>query len=118
MLTAPLAEMPGNFGQPGLGILVVRVEFEDRGVGITSLGELAQLVEIGKRPVLRSQHLLGEQQSLPGLVRGPGPHLGRHQSRHIREGQITGVVTNGLFAVKPADRLLIGGNEGTRTLLP
>ena len=32
--------------------------------------------------------------------------------------QITGVVTNGLFAVKPADRLLIGDNEGTRTLLP
>jgi len=32
--------------------------------------------------------------------------------------QITGVVTNGLFAVRPADRLLVGGNEGTRTLLP
>ena len=32
--------------------------------------------------------------------------------------QITGVVTNGLFAIRPADRLLVGGNEGTRTLLP
>ncbi|MBL4820112.1 MAG: ribose-5-phosphate isomerase RpiA [Gammaproteobacteria bacterium] len=32
--------------------------------------------------------------------------------------QITGVVTNGLFAIRPADRLLIGSNEGTRTLLP
>jgi len=32
--------------------------------------------------------------------------------------QITGIVTNGLFAVRPANRLLVGGNEGTRTLLP
>jgi len=32
--------------------------------------------------------------------------------------QITGVVTNGLFALRPADRLLIATKEGTKTLLP
>jgi len=30
--------------------------------------------------------------------------------------QITGVVTNGLFAIRPADLLLLGTSEGVRTL--
>jgi ribose 5-phosphate isomerase A len=30
---------------------------------------------------------------------------------------ITGVVSNGLFALKPADVLLLGTSEGVRTLL-
>ncbi|WP_345942276.1 ribose-5-phosphate isomerase A [Streptomyces sp. SID2888] len=30
--------------------------------------------------------------------------------------QITGVVTNGLFAVKPADVLLLGTAEGVKTI--
>jgi ribose 5-phosphate isomerase A len=30
--------------------------------------------------------------------------------------QITGVVTNGLFACRPADVLLLGGSDGVRTL--
>lgn len=30
--------------------------------------------------------------------------------------QITGVVTNGLFALRPADRLILGSKEGVRTL--
>jgi ribose 5-phosphate isomerase A len=30
--------------------------------------------------------------------------------------QITGVVTNGLFAIKPADILLLGTKEGVKTL--
>ena len=33
-----------------------------------------------------------------------------------RLNNITGVVTNGLFACRPADILLIGGNEGVETL--
>lgn len=32
--------------------------------------------------------------------------------------QVTGVVTNGLFAERPADRLLLGTQEGVRTLTP
>jgi len=32
--------------------------------------------------------------------------------------QITGVVTNGLFAAKPADVLLLGTNEGVKTIRP
>jgi len=30
--------------------------------------------------------------------------------------QITGVVTNGLFAIRPADVLLVADNQGVRTL--
>jgi ribose 5-phosphate isomerase A len=30
--------------------------------------------------------------------------------------QITGVVTNGLFALRPADKLILGTKDGTRTL--
>ena len=33
-----------------------------------------------------------------------------------RINQITGVVCNGLFAQRPADVLLLGGNDGVRTL--
>jgi ribose 5-phosphate isomerase A len=32
--------------------------------------------------------------------------------------QITGVVTNGLFAAKPADVLLLGTDEGVKTIRP
>jgi ribose 5-phosphate isomerase A len=32
--------------------------------------------------------------------------------------QITGVVTNGLFAAKGADVLLLGTNDGVKTILP
>jgi len=35
-----------------------------------------------------------------------------------RINQITGVVTNGLFAAKPADVLLLGTKDGVKTLLP
>ncbi|HCS65181.1 MAG TPA: ribose 5-phosphate isomerase A [Cellvibrio sp.] len=35
-----------------------------------------------------------------------------------RVNQITGVVTNGLFAVQPADVLLLGTKEGVKTLFP
>ena len=35
-----------------------------------------------------------------------------------RINQITGVVTNGLFAVQPADVLLLGTTEGVKTLFP
>lgn len=31
--------------------------------------------------------------------------------------QITGIVTNGLFARRPADLLLLGGEEGVRTIV-
>ena len=30
--------------------------------------------------------------------------------------QITGVVTNGLFALRPADKLILGTKEGLKTL--
>jgi ribose 5-phosphate isomerase A len=30
--------------------------------------------------------------------------------------QITGVVTNGLFAIRPADQLILGTKDGVRTL--
>jgi ribose 5-phosphate isomerase A len=32
--------------------------------------------------------------------------------------QITGVVCNGLFAIRGADRLILGTNSGVKTYLP
>ena len=42
------------------------------------------------------------------------------QPRELEQtlNEITGVVTNGLFAVRPADRLILGTKEGIRTCLP
>jgi ribose 5-phosphate isomerase A len=34
----------------------------------------------------------------------------------MRINQITGVVCNGLFAQRPADVLILGGDDGARTL--
>ncbi|MFM1895203.1 MAG: hypothetical protein RLZZ385_277, partial [Pseudomonadota bacterium] len=47
-------------------------------------------------------------------------HLSITKPRELEQqlNQITGVVTNGLFALRPADRLLVATKEGTKTLLP
>ena len=47
-------------------------------------------------------------------------HLSITKPRELEQqlNQITGLVTNGLFALRPADRLLLATKEGTRTLLP
>ena len=43
--------------------------------------------------------------------------IGNPCDLETRINNITGVVTNGLFALKPADVLLVGGSEGVREIL-
>lgn len=72
-----------------------------------------RLQTLGGRPVWRT-----------GTVTDNGNHiLDVHDLRitdpvdlEARINQITGVVTNGLFAVRPADVLLLGTAEGVRTI--
>ncbi|MEX2131277.1 MAG: ribose-5-phosphate isomerase RpiA [Pseudohongiellaceae bacterium] len=74
-----------------------------------------QIVKLGGDPVYRE-----------GCVTDNGNHildvynLSIINPRELEQqlNQITGVVTNGLFALRPADRLLIATKGGTRTLLP
>ncbi len=46
--------------------------------------------------------------------------VGRGNPRELETeiNQLTGVVSNGLFACRPADLLLLGTPEGVRELLP
>lgn len=74
-----------------------------------------QILKLGGDPVYRE-----------GCVTDNGNHildiynLSITDPRKLEQdlNQITGVVTNGLFALRPADRVLIATKEGTRTLLP
>ncbi|HBN13899.1 MAG: ribose 5-phosphate isomerase A [Gammaproteobacteria bacterium] len=72
-----------------------------------------QIVKLGGDPVYRE-----------GIVTDNGNiiidihHMDIMEPRKLEEqlNQITGVVTNGLFAVRPADKLILGTKEGLRTL--
>ena len=74
-----------------------------------------QILKLGGDPVYRE-----------GCVTDNGNHILDVYNLSITEprkleqelNQITGVVTNGLFAIRSADRLLIATKEGTKTLLP
>ena len=72
-----------------------------------------ELVKMGGAPVYRE-----------GVVTDNGNVILDVHNLHITDAvalentinQITGVVTNGLFAVKPADVLLLGTSEGVKTI--
>lgn len=74
-----------------------------------------EIVKLGGDPVYRE-----------GVVTDNGNHildihhLSITQPRELETqlNQITGVVTNGLFALRRADRLLVAGKSGTRVILP
>ena len=69
------------------------------------------IVTLGGDPVYRE-----------GFVTDNGNHILDIHNMEIRDpvgletqlNQITGVVTNGLFAVRPADLLILGTSEGIR----
>ena len=74
-----------------------------------------QMVKLGGDPVYRE-----------GCVTDNGNHildiynLEILQPRELEQqiNQITGVVTNGLFAIRGADRLILGTSTGIKTCLP
>ena len=74
-----------------------------------------QIVKLGGDPVLREGCTTDNGNQILDIY-----NLSIINPRELEQqlNQITGVVCNGLFAMRPADRLLIGSNEGTRTLLP
>ena len=74
-----------------------------------------QLFRFGGQPIWRENFVTDNGNQILDIY-----NLSITNPRELEQqlNQITGVVTNGLFAVRPADRLLVGGNEGTWTLLP
>ena len=72
-----------------------------------------ELVKLGGRPELR-QGFTTDNGNIILDVHGLEIAEPIQLERHINN--ITGVVTNGLFAVRPADVLLLGGPEGVETL--
>ncbi len=72
-----------------------------------------ELVKLGGRPELR-QGFTTDNGNIILDVHGLEIAEPIQLERHINN--ITGVVTNGLFAVRPADVLLLGGPDGVETL--
>ncbi len=74
-----------------------------------------QIVKLGGDPVFREGCVTDNGNQILDVY-----NLTITNPRELEQqlNQITGVVTNGLFALRPADRLLVGDNQGTRTLLP
>jgi len=72
-----------------------------------------QIVKLGGDPVFRDGFVTDN-----GNIILDVHNLDIMEPRKLEEqlNQITGVVTNGLFAVRPADQLIVGTKEGVRTL--
>ena len=72
-----------------------------------------ELIRFGGHPVLREGFVTDNGNvivDVSGLVINDPKQL------EARINQIAGVVTNGLFAIRPADLLLLGTAEGVRTI--
>lgn len=74
-----------------------------------------QILKLGGDPVYREGCVTDNGNHILDVY-----HLSITNPRELETqlNQITGVVTNGLFALRPADRLLVATKEGTKTLLP
>ncbi|MDH7944169.1 ribose-5-phosphate isomerase RpiA [Pseudohongiella sp. SYSU M77423] len=72
-----------------------------------------QIVKLGGDPVYREGFVTDNGNIIIDIH-----HMDIMEPRKLEEqlNQITGVVTNGLFAVRPADKLILGTKEGIRTL--
>lgn len=74
-----------------------------------------ELVKLGGDPVYREGVLTDNGNIILDVYNFPIP---QPLATEARINGITGVVTNGLFALKPADVLLLGTPDGVRTLQP
>ncbi len=74
-----------------------------------------QIVKLGGDPVYRDGFVTDNGNIILDIH-----HLTIMQPLKLEQqlNQITGVVTNGLFAARRPDRLLVGSSEGVKTLLP
>ena len=72
-----------------------------------------ELAKLGGTPVLR-EGFVTDNGNLILDVKGLA--ISDPKGLETKINQITGVVTNGLFAVRPADVLLLGTAEGVRTI--
>ena len=74
-----------------------------------------ELVKLGGDPVYREGVVTDNGNVILDVYNFPIP---QPLATEERINNITGVVTNGLFALKPADVLLLGTQDGVRTLRP
>ncbi len=72
-----------------------------------------ELVKLGGTPVLRDGFVTDNGNLILDVK---GLAISDPKGLETKINQITGVVTNGLFAVRPADVLLLGTAEGVRTI--
>jgi ribose 5-phosphate isomerase A len=72
-----------------------------------------ELVRLGGTPVLREGFVTDNGNVILDVK---GMSITDPKGLEAQINQITGVVTNGLFAVRPANLLLLGTTEGVRTL--
>ncbi|HFC53633.1 MAG TPA: ribose-5-phosphate isomerase RpiA [Gammaproteobacteria bacterium] len=72
-----------------------------------------EMVKLGGEPVLREGFTTDNGNIILDIH---GLQIMEPTKLEARINNIAGVVTNGIFALRPADVLLLGGNEGVRTL--
>jgi len=73
-----------------------------------------ELAKLGGTPVLRAGFVTDNGNQILDVK---GLHITDPKGLEAQINQITGVVTNGLFAMRPANVLLLGGAEGVRTIV-
>jgi ribose 5-phosphate isomerase A len=74
-----------------------------------------ELVKLGGDPVYREGVVTDNGNIILDVFNFPIP---QPLATEARINGITGVVTNGLFALKPASRLILGTADGVKTILP
>jgi ribose 5-phosphate isomerase A len=72
-----------------------------------------ELAKLGGTPVLREGFVTDNGNLILDVK---GLHITDPKGLEATVNQITGVVTNGLFAVRPANVLLLGTSEGVKTI--
>ena len=72
-----------------------------------------ELTKLGGTPVLREGFVTDNGNLILDVK---GLHISDPKGLEAQINQITGVVTNGLFALRPANVLLLGTTEGVRTI--
>jgi len=73
-----------------------------------------ELAKLGGTPVLRAGFVTDNGNQILDVK---GLHITDPKGLEAQINQITGIVTNGLFAMRPANVLLLGGAEGVRTIV-
>ena len=73
-----------------------------------------EMIKLGGKPVLRAGFTTDNGNIILDIH---GLEITDPVALENRINQIPGVVTNGLFAIRPADVLILGGPNGVRTLV-